>query len=152
MNKRGGLIGKIFLGIIVVIILVLVFIGFSAYQAYSSYKEIKTGVTEITSEIREVLGTKNCSKIDDINEKKEKVFSEIDSVCANPLLKWGIKKIKAIPLKCESKTEFKEDINLELNNFAELCNGNNLNVSDEFDESEIDLLIEENKAEVIELD
>lgn len=137
MNKTG-LFG-LFFWIVLTILIIGVFVGISINQAYSTYKDIKSD----SIKIKEDVDSGNCSRLENVKERKDSIFSKIDSVCKNPLLRYSIEKIEALPFSCKEKEKFKENIDTQISELFELCSQENEDIFIEGDFSEEEIIIEE---------
>jgi len=113
MNKKG-LLGKIFLLIILVIILAIGFIAISIYQAYSLASHIVKEVPKIQENSNSII-TGDCEKLEEIKASWASIRTEIDSTCKNPLINYVSIRIEKLPTNCLTINEFEATIftNLE---------------------------------------
>jgi len=121
MNKKG-LIGKILLGIAIVIVLILIVVGVSAYQASKVVKTLRVEGAKTQTNIRLLAEQKDCSKLSEIEISLDKIEKETTSACKNPIIKISVGSIKDIPIKCETLSELKSDVNNIMSKAKIYCN------------------------------
>lgn len=121
MNKRAGIIGKIFFGIIIFIVLFLIYVGITINQTWNSAKVVINELPKFQEMTREVLISENCSQAENLYTSERVIFDEVDSLCRNMLIRFSASKIKKLPFNCETKENFKDDMHKSLEKFEEIC-------------------------------
>jgi hypothetical protein len=124
MNKRG-FIGWIIIGIFVLILVVIGFIGITVYQVYSFGQTILKERVGLEAEVEE-LARGNCSKVVDIELRIDRIKTNAESTCKNPLIRYFVNRTESIPVKCDQIEKLYESTSEDFNLIKKACTNENL--------------------------
>lgn len=120
INKKG-LIGKILLGITILIVAIFLVLGITAYQASQVIKVVQEETTKIQTSYNLLAEQKDCTQINNIETSLGVIVSSVSGVCKNPILKFAISKVDAVPVKCENITQMKIDFESKFIEAKDYC-------------------------------
>jgi hypothetical protein len=119
MNKRG-LIGYILLSILGALIILGAIIGITVYQVVSFVGFVQEEVPLLESDIA-ALTKGDCSKTSAIELRFDNIKSESDSVCKNPLIRWGVSKADSLPFNCDNIETIYAGLLEDFDHVEEVC-------------------------------
>ena len=119
MNKRG-FIGYILLAILGILIIIGAIIGITVYQVVSFVGFVQEEVPLLESDIAD-LTKGDCSKTSAIELRFNNIKSRSDSVCKNPLIKWGVSKAESLPFNCDNIETIYEGLLEDFDHVEEVC-------------------------------
>jgi len=118
---KKGLIGKIFLGILVLIIIIFIILGISAYQASQVIKVVSEETSKIQASSQLITTNRDCTQLNEIENSVGKIENSVSGACKNPILKFAIGKAEAVPVKCENLSELKTDFDKKFGEARVYC-------------------------------
>lgn len=119
MNKRG-IIGNLFLAIILIVVIVIGVIGISVYQILSLIATVNVEKPLIDDAFIE-LAKGDCSKVTEMEVRIDRVKTKAESACRNPFIRAGVDKAEKLPFNCDELTNIEEQLSAGFSQMKVLC-------------------------------
>jgi len=112
--------------LLILVLSVVAIISITVYQVSALTETMETETTLMQEDMNALIAEKNCSKIQDIENRAKTIKQEVGSVCKNPVIKIGLEKQNMVEFNCSTAKDIDIMFTQALEPIKEICNNGGL--------------------------